>query len=100
MVVLEGTLHALYYGEIDTLVLDAELMRKGYRCSYCGGLGTHTGPCDFCGHPMAEEVLDLEDELTEETLVHGGRVEVVARRTSFQKDGGVGALLRFRVDKS
>jgi len=97
---VEGTLRLLYFGEVETLVLDADVQRKGYRCGYCGGLWTAPGQCVFCGHTMSEEVLDLEDELVEETLVHAGRVEVVSKHEPFAQDGGVGAFLRFRLKPS
>lgn len=97
---MEGTLRSLYFGEVETLVLDADVQRKGYRCGYCGGLWTAPGRCVFCGEMMNEEVLDLEDELVEETLVHAGRVEVVSKQEHFARDGGVGAFLRFRLEPS
>jgi peptide chain release factor subunit 1 len=96
------TLRALYLGEVDRLVVDADLRLTGYRCEKCGALAETADRCHICGWVSFSACADLVGEAIEEALAHGGQVQVVGsgasstRVTGFRRDGGLGALLRFR----
>jgi len=90
------TLRALYLGEVQTLLVDGDLRLSGYRCDTCSALFAADDRCPLCGAGALRAVADLVDEAMEETFAHGGQVEVVGEHAEFRRDGGMGALLRFR----
>lgn len=90
------TLQALYLGEVDTLVVDAELRMTGYRCETCSTLSESQDRCDRCGAESAGVCPDLVDAAIAEAFAHGGGAEVVGTHADLRADGGMGALLRFR----
>lgn len=93
---LPTTLRALYLGEVDRLLVDADLRLSGFGCDTCGALAQTEGHCPICGSASVSHRRDLVDEAIEQALAHGGQVEVVGEHAEFRADGGIGALLRFR----
>lgn len=91
------TLRALAAGEVQTLISDASLQRPGFRCETCGSLSEAGDRCPLCGATSLRACADLVDEAIEDTLAQGGQAEVVGDQEEFRRDGGLGALLRFRL---
>lgn len=59
--------------------------------------------CDICGNKYSPvEVRELADDLTEQAIEHGAKVELISTDTPEGKQlkqiGGVGAFLRFKID--
>jgi peptide chain release factor subunit 1 len=102
MVGVTDTLRAVYLGEVDRLVVDADLRLAGYRCEQCGALAVTADRGPICTAHSFSPCADLVGEAIEEALAHGGQAEVVdggaaaIQETGFRRDGGMGALLRFR----
>lgn len=90
------TLRALYMGDVETLAVMADLQRPGCRCERCGALSDGGDECPICHSRDRRPCPDLVDEAIEDTLAQGGEVEVVGEHPEFRRDGGIGALLRFR----
>jgi peptide subunit release factor 1 (eRF1) len=90
------TLRALYVGDVETLAVVADLQRPGFRCERCGALSEGGDECPICRSRDRRPCSDLVDEAIEDALAQGGEVEVVGEHSEFRRDGGMGALLRFR----
>jgi peptide subunit release factor 1 (eRF1) len=94
------TLRALYMGEVQTLVVDADLQQPGFRCTSCGALWNAGDQCPICQSRNLQSRADLADEAIEDALAHGGEVDVVGGHAEFRQDGGLGGLLRFKPEQS
>lgn len=90
------TLQALNLGEVATLIVDAALRIAGYQCETCGALSETQDRCDLCASAIHGARADLVDAAIADAFAHGGRAEVVGAHAGFRRDGGIGALLRFR----
>jgi len=94
----EPTVEALNAGQVDRLIMaEAYQAPPGWRCQNCESLyvGPEVGPCKYCGQTTFQAV-DLREELIRKTVLSGARVETIAENPWFVRQGGVGALLRFR----
>lgn len=94
----EKTVEALNSGKIDQLIVATEYeAAPGWRCGSCDFLGTGptSEPCQYCGHRMLKTV-NLKDEMVRATLLSGASVETIVHNVWFLRQGGVGALLRFK----
>jgi peptide chain release factor subunit 1 len=97
---VDQTLHALFLGEVRTLVVADGGQADGSDCPYCGRLATgRPSACPECGNRM-EPVTDLFERAIERTLASAGSIEVVhgepARRL-LDAGGGLGAILRYKL---
>jgi hypothetical protein len=91
-----GTVRALYLDEVQTLLVDAEVQRAGFRCAQCGALSEEGDRCLLCGLSDLTACADLTDEAIGDALARGGQVEVLEEPGELRGYGGMGALLRFR----
>jgi peptide subunit release factor 1 (eRF1) len=91
-----ATVRALYLDEVQTLLVDAEFQRAGFRCANCGALSEAGERCPLCGLTDLRACPDLADEAIGDALARGGQVEVLEEPGELRGDGGMGALLRFR----
>ncbi len=92
----EDVVLALNEGRVQTLVIEEDFARAGFRCDNCDALGSsveRAEVCPFCGgHVRA--VPHLGEVLVARTLAEGGRVEVVPHGNKLHSYRGVAALLR------
>lgn len=94
----QTTVEALNAGKIDELIVATEYEAPpGWRCDNCDFLGTGStsAPCQYCGHRVLKPV-NLKDELVRRTLVSGASVETIVHNVWFMRQGGLGALLRYK----
>ena len=94
----QATVAALNAGKLDELIVAVEYEAPpGWRCDNCDFLGTGSAnePCQYCGHHVLKPV-NLKDELVRRTLVNGASVETIVSNVWFMRQGGVGALLRYK----
>jgi hypothetical protein len=91
-----GTVRALYLDEVQTLLVDAEVQRAGFRCAHCGALSESGDRCLLCGLTDLTACADLADEAIGDALARGGQVELLEEPGELRGYGGMGALLRFR----
>ncbi len=91
---VEPTLRALARGQVRTLLVDADAVMPGFRCSDSGRLALHERGCR--GEGDAVPVLDVVDEAIEEGLRQRVDVDVVYDAEARGAIEGLAGLLRFR----
>jgi peptide chain release factor subunit 1 len=91
---VEPTLRALSRGQVRTLIVDADAVMAGYRCSESGRLTE--SPSSGRGEGETLPVADLLDDAIEDALRQRARVAVVHGDGARRFDR-LGAVLRFRV---
>lgn len=92
------TVEALNCGRIDQLIVATEYVAPpGWRCESCDllGVGSTDASCQYCGENTLREV-DLKEEMARRTLLSGANVETIVHNVWFVRQGGVGALLRYK----
>jgi peptide chain release factor subunit 1 len=93
---VEPTLRALSRGQVRTLVVDADALVTGYRCSASGRLTESPAAARAEGEPLP--IADLLDDAIEEALRQRARVAVVHGEPARRFDR-LAAVLRFRAGK-
>lgn len=97
---LKRTLRALEQGEVQELLIGDGFSAEGVECTNCGHLDIRmVDKCAVCGQ-TTREVSDFAVVLMERALRLGVEVRRIAPDPEFQKAGNVGALLRFRAERS
>jgi peptide chain release factor subunit 1 len=97
---LKRTLRSLEQGEVQALLIGEGFSAEGVECTNCGHLDMRmVGNCAVCGQ-KTREVHDFVDVLLERALRLGVEVTQVPANPEFQKAGNIGALLRFRAERS
>ncbi|NPA90328.1 MAG: hypothetical protein GXO55_02570 [Chloroflexi bacterium] len=92
---------AVQEGRVDVLIVPEGLEHPGWECERCGGLiadilAKPPDACPYCGGPL-KVVEDVVDLAMQKVLSTGGTVEVLRGpiRAQFEKEGIIGALLRY-----
>jgi peptide chain release factor subunit 1 len=97
----EETLEAIWLREVMTLVAADGLRTTGGECPVDGRLTMgDAGPCPVCGTPTVP-LPDLVERAVELTIGQDGHAEIAHEepgRLLSDRCGGLGALLRFRVE--
>jgi peptide chain release factor subunit 1 len=97
---LKRILRSLEQGEVQSLLIGRGFAAAGCECTNCGHLDMRmVGNCAVCGH-RTQEVEDICDALVGRALRSGVEVVNVPANPEFQKAGNIGALLRFRAERS
>jgi peptide chain release factor subunit 1 len=96
---LRDVLLAFERGEVQTVLIGEGFSAHAIECTNCGHLDTRTAKhCALCSQPV-REISDVADALVSRAL--GARLEVAfISDGEFARAGNIGALLRFRADKS
>ncbi len=90
---LEGTLDALNHGRIQALVIGEGFRKNAYRCKSTGWLTTKPELCT--GEDDIEKVYDVVDVIVNQVMRSGGEVDVVISSAELEKQGNIGAILRY-----
>ena len=90
---LSDTLRALMENRVATLIVAEGFETPGMRCPSCGYLGIKEETCPACGARMIR-VPDVVDDIIEEAVEQGVRVEHVLEKSLLEDVGYIGALLR------
>jgi peptide chain release factor subunit 1 len=97
---LKRVLRALEQGEIQTLIMGEGFSAQGVECGNCGHLDTRmVKDCAVCGQ-QTHEVEDISDMLLARAMRSGIEVVRIGMHPELQKAGNIGALLRFRAERS
>ena len=97
---LRRVLNALERGEVQTLLLGEGFQAPASECPHCGHLDYRVLPsCAVCGQPT-RELEDVTDHLVARTLRGAADLVCVPEHPEFSAAGRIGALLRFRADRS
>ena len=89
-----GTLKALSRGQVRVLLVQADAMLPGFRCSDTGRLTLAARDCRLEGDPVP--VLDVVDDAIEEALRQSVEVNVVYDEEANESIDGMAALFRFK----
>jgi len=97
---LKRTLRALEQGEVQELLIGDGFSAEGVECTNCGHLDMRmVENCAVCGQ-KTREVHELVDLLMDRALRLNVDVRLIPPNPEFQKAGNIGALLRFRAERS
>jgi peptide subunit release factor 1 (eRF1) len=98
---LKRVLRSLEQGEIQSLLIGSDFHAAGVECTNCGHLDIRmVSACALCGQET-REVDDIRDLLVGRALRSDiGVINVPPGQVEFQKAGNIGALLRFRSERS
>jgi peptide subunit release factor 1 (eRF1) len=97
---LRRVLRSMEQGEIQSLLIGEGFSAEGVECPNCGHVDMRMVPnCPVCGQ-KTYDVDDLADALIGRALRSGVEIVHVRATPEFQKAGNIGALLRFRAERS
>lgn len=91
---LSDVLKALMENRVATLIVAEGFEAPGMRCPNCGYLGLKEEVCPACKARMIR-VPDIVDDIIEEAVEQGVRVEHVLEKSLLEDVGYIGALLRY-----
>ena len=97
---LRRVLRSMELGEVQALLLGAGFYAEGVECPNCGHIDIRmVHNCAVCGQ-KTHDIDDISDALIGRAL--RGRAEVIQipANPQFEKAGNIGALLRFRAERS
>jgi len=97
---LRHVLNALERQEVQTLLIGRGFTAEAVECTNCRHLDTRmVKTCAVCQHET-RELSDVSDALVDLALRNGAGIQFIDDAPEFEKDGRVGALLRFRADQN
>ncbi len=93
------TLKALNASAVRQLAVAGTLVHKGVVCQTCGFMGIRSSKCPVCGKSVSpcENIIDVAEEAAAQ---QGAEIRRISGPTSLDNHGGIGALLRFPLDKA
>jgi peptide subunit release factor 1 (eRF1) len=93
---LRRVLRSLEHGEIQTLLVGANLQAHAVECSGCGHIDAHlVNSCPVCGHET-QEVVDVGEAILPWVIRRDIELLYVENDPEFDKVGNIAALLRYR----
>ncbi len=98
---VNDTLEALQQGNVDMLIIENSFQPPhGYRCSGCNVLLATESPITHCKHCVGGSLQesDLKQEMVALAQRDGCHIEVVLQSDALLNLGGVGCLLRYRLN--
>jgi peptide chain release factor subunit 1 len=94
---LDSTIRALQQGQVNTLIVDDQFSKEGYRCGSCESLSVHPGNCDYCGGTL-QDVKDIVEQAVLDAQNSSCEVKYVMLPDSeLSRAGKIGAILRFKA---
>jgi peptide subunit release factor 1 (eRF1) len=97
---LRHVLNALERQEVQTLLIGRGLKAEAVECTNCRHLDTRmVKSCAVCGHET-RDLSDVSDALVDLALRNGADIQFIDDAPELEKNGRVGALLRFRADQN
>lgn len=97
---LRRVLRSMEQGEVQVLLLGEGLAAEGVECSNCGHIDIRmVHNCAVCGQ-KTHEIDDLSEALIGRALRAHIEVMYIPAGGEFEKAGNIGALLRFRAERT
>src|SRR6202167_1669032 len=97
---LRRVLHALEFGEVQTLLVGQSYHSQAVECSGCGHLDAHlVSFCPVCGR-QTREVVDVGEAILPWVIRHDIELFYIKDDPEFDKVGNIAALLRFRSEQN
>ena len=96
---LRRVLRSLELGEVQTLLVGANLQGHAVECTGCGHIDAHlVSYCPACGR-ATQEIVDVGEAILPWVVRRDIETFYVKDDPEFDKVGNIGALLRFRAEK-
>lgn len=93
---IEKTLEAVNQDRVSQLVVTTGFRSGGSQCQACGRLTVLDGEkCPACEGELTSAGVDVIDLAIHTVMHHGGEVEIVHEIPALQKEGSMGAMLRY-----
>jgi peptide subunit release factor 1 (eRF1) len=97
---LRRVLRAMEMGEVQALLVGEKFSAEGVECGNCGHIDMRmVRSCAVCGQ-KPHDIDDIGDALIGRALRAHIEVVKIPAVESFEKAGNIGALLRFRAERS
>jgi peptide chain release factor subunit 1 len=102
---LGDTLQVLQQGQVQSLVVDSEIRSSGVICRECGAMSVTPGEGNTCAYCQSKDIRDMDNvipALITSAFQQGSAIAVIddeAQKEQIARLGGIGAILRFRVDE-
>jgi peptide subunit release factor 1 (eRF1) len=97
---LRRVLRSMEQGEAQTLLVGEGFSAEGVECGNCGHIDMRmVDNCAVCGQ-KTHEIDDISDALVGRALRMNIEVMHIPANPEFQRAGNIGALLRFRAERS
>jgi peptide subunit release factor 1 (eRF1) len=97
---LRHVLNALERQEVQTLLIGRGFTAEAVECANCRHLDTRmVKSCAVCQHET-RQLSDVSDALVDLALRNGAGIQFIDDAPELEKNGRVGALLRFRADQN
>ena len=93
---LRAVLGALRRNQVHTLVVEIGYVEEGVVCDSCRFIGTDEQTCPLC-NAKTRKVADVVEETIRETLRQSGKIVHVSVPTELNKEGRIGAILRYTL---
>jgi len=93
---LRAVLGTLRRNQVHTLVVEIGYVEEGVVCDNCRFIGTDEQTCPLC-NAKTRKVADVVEEAIRETLRQSGKVVHVSVPTELNKEGRIGAILRYTL---
>lgn len=95
---LRRVLKSLEMGEVQALLIGANLQAHAVECLHCGHLDAHVVSfCPVCGH-ATQEIVDVGEAVLPRVIRSDIETFYVNDDPEFDKIGNIAALLRFRAE--
>jgi peptide chain release factor subunit 1 len=101
---LTATMEALQRGQVLAVIVDCQIRSSGVICFECDALSVDSGPgnrCRYCGGTVSD-VDNIVSAIITNAFKQGADVSVIEdehQRDELAGIGGIGALLRFRIEQ-
>lgn len=95
---IEDTLKAIWQGQVNTLILKDDLSVPGSICPTCGYMSTEESECPHDSIQM-DFTPDVLEEAIESAIIQNCRIEHVTESQELDNVGGIGAILRFKINR-
>jgi peptide chain release factor subunit 1 len=102
---LPDTMEALQRGQVLSLVIDHQVRSSGVICQSCGAMSVTPAEGNTCQYCQSDDIRDMDNiipGLITAAFEQGAGVSVIDdedQKEHLSKLGGIGALLRFRVEE-
>lgn len=99
---LNATIESLQQGRADIIVVDADVKLANVgRCSRCGNFQVNESdnpePCRVCQNRQVD-LLPAREAMARLAALYGCRLEIVSENRHLAQIGGVGCLLRYKIN--
>lgn len=93
---VSDTILAFMQGQVHTLVIKEDTEFDGFICEDCKYLTLKQGNCPLCTKNL-QKTEEFVDALVTKAIDQNCKIEYIAESKLLEKQGGIGAILRFKI---